>query len=83
MDSIYKFAVGEIVESRREIRTPEKVYPAGLKFEIARRRNGYHLISAPCPCCGVSRIVSGVAPSSLKSAAKWDEPAHVHPARQT
>ena len=68
MASVYKFAVGEIVENIREIRTSEKVFPPGLKFEIARRRNGYHLVSPPCRCCGVSRIVSGVAPSSLKSA---------------
>ena len=66
MASVYKFAVGSIVENIKEIRTSEMVFPPGLKFEIARRRNGYHLTSPPCRCCGVSRIISGVGPSYLK-----------------
>ena len=68
MSSVYKFAVGEIVENVQELRTATKVFPAGLKFEVARRRNGYHLTSPPCRCWGVSRIISGVGPSSLKPA---------------
>ena len=69
MSSVYKFAVGEIVENIQELRTATMVFPPGLQFEVARRRNGYHLTSPPCRCCGVSRIISGVGPSYLKPAA--------------
>ena len=73
MASVYKFAVGSIVENIQELRTATMVLPPGLQFEVVRRRNGYHLTSPPCPCCGVSRIISGVGPSYLKPAP--DQPA--------
>ena len=79
MASVYKFAVGSIVENIQELRTATMVFPPGLQFEVVRRRNGYHLTSPPCPCCGVSRIISGVGPSYLQPAAVRTSPAPAAP----
>jgi len=50
------------VVSRREMRNGWAVLPAGTVFTIERKGKGLHLLSDPCPTCGIKVPISRVQP---------------------
>ena len=53
---------GRKVVSRREMRNGYAVLPAGTVFTIEHKSKGLHLLSDPCPTCGVKVPISRVQP---------------------
>ncbi len=49
----YRFKIGDVVSSRREMRNGYAILPAGTLFTVRRRFGGYDLDSHPCDRCGV------------------------------
>jgi len=64
----YRFNVGDVVRSRREMRNGYAVLPAGTLFTVRRRFSGYDLDSHPCDRCGVQIRISRVGDAALEAA---------------
>ena len=64
----YRFNVGDVIRSRREMRNGYAVLPAGTLFTVRRRFSGYDLDSHPCDKCGVQIRISRVDDDALEAA---------------
>ncbi len=63
----YRFKVGDVVRSTREMRNGYAVLPAGTLFTVTRRFSGYNLDSHPCTKCGIQIRINRVFDDSLEA----------------
>lgn len=63
----YRFNVGDVVRSRREMRNGYAVLPAGTLFTVHRRFSGYDLKSHPCDKCGVQIRINRVEDGAVEA----------------
>lgn len=64
----YRFKVGDVVCSRREMRNGYAILPAGTLFTVKRRFSGYDLDAHPCDKCGVQIRINRVDDGALEYA---------------
>ena len=57
--------IGRKVISLRSLRNGQCIMPAGSTFTIERKQGGFHLVSDPCPHCGIRVFISKVAPQDV------------------
>lgn len=62
----YRFKVGDVVRSRREMQNARAILPAGTLFTVKRRFSGYDLDSHPCDKCGVQMRITRVDDGALE-----------------
>lgn len=62
----YRFKVGDVVRSLREMRNGRAILPAGTLFTVHRRFSGYDLESHPCDKCGVQIRMTRVDDGALE-----------------
>lgn len=63
----YRFQVGDVVRSTREMRNAYAVLPAGTLFAVSRRFSGYDLDSHPCTKCGIQIRINRVEDGALEA----------------
>lgn len=66
---------GRHVRTRHALRNRLAQIPAGTVCEVERNHAGLHLVTTPCPCCGVQVYINRVPESSVILLAAREPPA--------